>query len=213
MAQGTDDDVAALFVSPKLARALANPWRSRILMELSARPMSPSQFVEEVGGELTTIARAFRQLASWEYIAVVDERRGGRRRGGVEHVYRTVERAYIDTATWERLPRILRDDFSQNILASYFKRITEALETGTFDAETDRHLSWDSVALDRIAWEQLGERLDEVLDWLPKLAAESVGRSGDSEEGLIPVTVGLAAFRSPTESELKDSRTGTDHHD
>ncbi len=207
MAQGRDDDVGALLVSPKLARALSNPWRSRILMELSARSMSPSQFAEEVGGELTTIARAFRQLAGWEYIEVVDERRGGKRRGGVEHVYRTVERAFIDTATWEKLPRVLRDDFSQNILASFFNRIREALETGTFDAETDRHLSWDTISLDRTAWKALGDRLDEVLDWLPQLAAESATRSKESGEDLMPATVGLAAFRSPTEAELRDIRS------
>jgi DNA-binding transcriptional ArsR family regulator len=204
MAQGSKyDDPGAAFISAKMAKALANPWRSRILMELSSRPMSPSQFVEEVGGELTNISRCFRQLAEWDYVEVVETRRGGSRRGGVEHVYRSIQRAYFDTATWESLPRFLRDDFSGNILATYFTRISEALDAGTFDAEIDRHLSWDGVALDRQAWTELSERLDEVLEWLPELEAESTRRMAESGEEPIPTTVGLASFRSPKPSEIK----------
>jgi DNA-binding transcriptional ArsR family regulator len=207
MSKDGGEEVAGAFISVKLAKALANPLRSRILMELSARPMSPSQFAQDVGGELSAVARAFRQLAGWGYIEIAAERRGGRRRGGVEHVYRTARPAHLDTPTWETLPKVFRDDFSQNILASYLARISEALEADTFDAETDRHLSWDSVLLDREAFVRLTDRLDEVLASLPLLAAESAERLERSGEAPIPTTVGLAAFRSPTEEELADARS------
>jgi hypothetical protein len=49
----------AFGISSKMARALADPWRIRILAELSLRPLSPSKFVKEFGGELTDIARYF----------------------------------------------------------------------------------------------------------------------------------------------------------
>jgi DNA-binding transcriptional ArsR family regulator len=203
MAQGSKyGEAGAAFISAKMAKALANPWRSRILMELSSRPMSPSQFVEEVGGELTNISRCFRQLAEWDYVEVVETKRGGRRRGGVEHVYRSIQRAYFATEAWEELPRFLRDDFSGNILASYFARVSQALDAGTFDADVDRHLSWDGISLDRQAWTELSERLDEVLHWLPELEAESSRRMAESGEEPIPTTVGLASFRSPKPSEL-----------
>jgi hypothetical protein len=203
MAQGSSyEEPGAAFISAKMAKALANPWRSRILMELSSRPLSPSQFVEEVGGELTNISRCFRQLAEWDFVEVVETRSGGRRRGGVEHVYRSIQRAYVDTETWKDMPRFLRDDFSGNILASYFARISAALDAGTFDAEVDRHLSWDGVALDRQAWLELGAHLDEVLESLPGLEAESARRMAESGEEPIPTTVGLAAFRSPKPSEV-----------
>lgn len=204
MAQGVKyDEPGVGLISAKMAKALANAWRARILAELSVRPMSPSQFVDEVGGELTNIARCFRQLAEWDYIEIVETRRGGRRRGGVEHVYRGIQRAHYDTESWKALPRLLRDDISGNILASYFARIAEAVDAGTFDAELDRHLSWDGVALDRQAWTELGERLDEVLGWLPELEAESTKRMAETGEEPIPTTVGLAAFRSPKPSELE----------
>ena len=110
------DEPGAAMISPKLAKALANPWRARILSELCTRPMSPSQFVDEVGGELTGISRCFRQLAEWGYVEIVETKRGGRRRGGVEHVYANVQRAYYDTSAWEILPQYLKEDMSGNIL-------------------------------------------------------------------------------------------------
>lgn len=204
MAQGSRyEEPGAAFISAKMAKALANPWRSRILMELTTRAMSPSQFVEQIGGELTNVSRCFRQLAEWDYIEVVETRRGGHRRGGVEHVYRSIQRAFFDTPTWEELPRFLRNDFSGNILATYLAQISEALDAGTFDAEVDRHLSWKGLTLDRQAWEELGARLDEVLDSLPELEAEANRRMAESGEEPIPTTIGLASFRSPRQSEIK----------
>jgi len=183
-------------ISPKMARALTDSWRVRILAELSVHPMSPSQFVEEVGGELTHISRCFRQLAAWGYIEVQEERVGRRGGAAIEHVYRGIQRAHFDTATWENVPRSGRHAVSRAAVGSYLARISEAVSARTFDEEIDRHLSWDAVALDRAAWLRLGEHLDEVLERLPELAVESDKRSKGSKT-LIPTIVGLAAFRSP----------------
>lgn len=189
-----------LTLTPKAARALSNRWRSRILMELNARPMSPSQFVSEIGGSMTHISRCFRQLAESGFIEIVEENKGGRHRGGVERVYRNTRRAYFDTEAWQTLPRFLRNEISKSFLASYLERITEAINAGTFDAETDRHLSWKTVVLDRTAWEEICTALDEILEWLPRLERESASRTERKLEELIPTTVGLASFRSPLRS-------------
>lgn len=188
---------AAFGISARMARALADSWRVRILSELSVRPMSPSRFVEEAGGELTQIARCFRQLAEWGFIEVIEERPGRRRGAAIEHVYRGIQRAHFDTATWKTVPRSERDAVSRAAVSAYFARIAEAVKGGTFDAEVDRHLSWDGVALDRTAWLELGKRLDEMLAWLPELAVEANIRLQDSTGERIPSVVGLSAFRSP----------------
>ncbi|HEX3735295.1 MAG TPA: winged helix-turn-helix domain-containing protein [Solirubrobacterales bacterium] len=197
MPEPKTNEAAAFVISAKMAKALADTWRSRILMELSIRPLSPSQFVEEVGGELEHIGRCFRKLAEWDYIELIDvrpDRRGG---AAVEHVYRRIQRAHFDTSTWEDLPRVHRDAFSGSLVGSYITRISQAIEAQTFDDELNRHLSWDTIPLDRIAWTQLVTHLDEVLDWIPRLAAEAVARITKSGEEPIATTVGLAAFRSP----------------
>jgi hypothetical protein len=199
MGEVSVNEAAAFVISPKMARALADRWRSRILMELSVRPLSPSQFVDIAGGELAPIARCFRQLADWGFIEILETKRGGHRRGAVEHVYRRIQRALFTTEVWERLPRDYRDKSTGSALESYIARISEAIETGTFDDELDRHLSWDGYALDRIAWTQLVTRLDEILFWLPDLALEAAKRMAATGEAPTPTTVGLSAFRSPTE--------------
>jgi DNA-binding transcriptional ArsR family regulator len=192
---------ASAATDPGLVRTLANPWRARILGELYLQPMSPSQFVEQIGGEISTISRHFRALADWGYIEVIDEKSGGKRRGGVEHIYRTTQRDLLDTEAWSTLSLAARETRTRGTVAFLFRRISEAVDAGTFDAEIDRHLSWDAVNLDRQAWEELGVRLDELLAWLPELAAESAQRMAESGEEPIPSTVGLTAFRSPTKSD------------
>lgn len=187
----------AFGISARMAKALADSWRVRILSELSVRPMSPSQFVEEVGGELTQISRCFRQLAEWDFVEVIEERPGRRRGAAIEHVYRGIQRSHFDTATWKTVSRSARDSWSRSAVSAYFARIAEAVEGSTFDAEPDRHFSWDGVALDRRAWLELGARLDEVLDWLPELAVEADRRLRKADGERIPTVVGLSAFRSP----------------
>jgi DNA-binding transcriptional ArsR family regulator len=187
----------SFFISPQMAKALSNKWRCRILMELTARPLSPSEFVEHIGGNMSNIARYFRELANWGYIEIIEERRGGRHGGGIERIYRNTTRAYFDTATWITLPRLIRNEVSWSFINSYLDRINEALEAGTFDAETDRHLSWTSVLIDRAGWSEIGQALDGILAWLPQLELESIDRVNGQLDVLIPTIVGLASFRSP----------------
>src|SRR5690349_17605700 len=138
-----------------MARAVADPWRLRVLAEVGIRPLSPSQFVERFGGDLNHVARCFRQLAKWDYVEVVEERPGSRRGASIEHVYKAIRRAHFDTSAWNTVPRGERETATQAILGSYQDRVKEAFEAGTFDLEIDRHLSWDVAALDRIAWRSL----------------------------------------------------------
>lgn len=187
-----------LQLSAQLAKPLANPWRNRILAELHQRPMSPSQFVEEIGGPgLPTIARYFRELKDWGFLEVAEELRGGKRRGAVEKVYRAIQRVHFDTPTWESLPRYLRRECSNSMLEGLLAQVTKAIRAETFDADKDRHLSWKTVYLDRQAWTEYVTRLDEVLATLSDLEADSFHRASLSKEPLMPVTVGLLAFRSP----------------
>jgi DNA-binding transcriptional ArsR family regulator len=193
-AVGTGTD--AYTIGATLAKALSNKWRCRILMELTLRPLSPSRFQQEFGGSKSHIARCFRELAEWGYVEVFEERRGGRRRGGVEMIYRNARRPYFDTPTWMTLPKIVREEVTRAFLGSYFQRVASAIDEDTFDAEIDRHFSWKPVTLDRLAWTEVSERLDRVLAWLPELEAESIERSEGNLETLIPAVVGLFSFRS-----------------
>lgn len=188
----------------RLAKAFADPLRSRILTELRGRPMSPSQFCREIGGELSVVSRCFRQLADWGFIELVAEKTGGGRRGGIEHVYRSASRMVFGTDEWKEMPLMLREDISVHVLSSYWHAMTEAMESGTFDQRVDRHFSWQALTLDREAWIALTDRCDEILAWLPRLQAECADRIAASGEQPIPTIVGLVCFRSPPASPSDD---------
>jgi DNA-binding transcriptional ArsR family regulator len=198
--RGTEVDAPPNLISATLAKALANPWRNRILMELHLRPMSSKQFTEEFGGSLSSIARFFRELREWGFLEVAEELRGGSRRGAVEKVYRAIQRVHFDTSTWEELPRYLRGECSAAVLEGLLFRISQALRAGTFDSEKDRHLSWKALRLDRIAWTTYVGLMDETLAWLNDLEAESAARIAEADEPALPATVALLTFRSPSES-------------
>lgn len=180
-----------------LATAIGNPWRFRILYATSLGDLSPSAFVRDYGGEISNIARHFRKLASWGYIEVVERKSGGPRRGGVEHVYRSVRRAHLDTPSSELLPAILREDISHTILSSFIDRAVNATESGTLDADIDRHLSWMSLTLNKECFGELSQWLDEILAKLPGLQGKAEEQLKDSGEEPIAATVGLFSFRSP----------------
>ncbi len=186
-------------VSSKMAKVLSNPWRSRILTEMASRPMSPSQFVEEVGGEASYIARCFRELAEWDLVELVEERRGGRHGGGLERIYKSVQRMFFDNETWLKLPMFFRVEVSTSVLRDYVRRIDEAVDAGVFEADPKPSFAWKAVVLDRAGWRALAKRLDRILFRGPEIGRESIARAAGNVEELIPAVAGMAAFRSATD--------------
>ena len=72
-------------IDPRLAKALSNRLRARILRLIVARERSPKSIAEELGRDLSGVAyhvRVLRQLECVELVATKP------RRGAVEHVYR-----------------------------------------------------------------------------------------------------------------------------
>jgi DNA-binding transcriptional ArsR family regulator len=184
-------------VAPEMAKGLSNRWRSRILMELAVRPMSPSRFAEEVGGESSYIARCFRELGEWGLIEVAEERKGGLRGGGVERIYRGARYPHFDDAAWQLLPHSLRRDVSASMLSNYMSRMGEAVAAGTLDSGGGGHLSCRLLVVDHQAWTAIRARIGEIFDRLPTLEEESVSRNGGAVDGLVPTLVGLVFFRLP----------------
>jgi hypothetical protein len=183
-------------MSPRTVKALSNPWRSRILIEMGSRPMSPSQFVEEIGGEASYVARCFRDLASWGLIELVEERNGGRRGGGVERIFRNAQRLFFDDETWPTLPWFLRAELINTVLAGFSQQVTEALEAGTLLAADGCHAGMKVVPLDEIGWRAVIEKLSSLLYDIAELGRESLARTDANPDELLPGAAGMAGFRA-----------------
>ncbi len=183
-------------IDPKLASALADPVRARILEELQSRPLSPSQFVKEKGGDLNCVARNFRYLKTCGYAEVVEERPRARRGASVEHVYGPPQSSGAP-APWEgKLPRVSLDPRVSPALSSYWSRILRAVADSTVSGHIETHCSWDTLVLDECAGAELRQRLNDVVSSVASSGIEGLGR-GDLAADLIPATVGFSILRSP----------------
>jgi len=193
-----EGEEAEFNLSPEMANAMGNRWRARILLALLARPMSPSQFVETVGGDPSYVARCFRELADWGLVELVETRTGGRRRGAVERVYRNARGFHFHMPAWRTTPQAIRVGVSSCLLAGFVDRLDEAIRPTTLCAGPDPRLVWRRCAFDRIAWRALNRELDRILAWIPQLERESVAEAGPHSDRLFPTALGLACFRSPS---------------
>jgi hypothetical protein len=170
-------------------------------MELNQRRvMSPAEFIRECAREDESeqqVRRQFRQLSAYGLIEQVEIRKGGSRRGGVEHFYRALQATELDTPIWDLLPDQLKAAVTGVIFHAFGERIFQAMDAATIDARDDRHITWVTVPLDEKAWKEVIARLNALFRFTQKAATEAEKRLKEGAKPLIPTTVGLFGFESP----------------
>jgi DNA-binding transcriptional ArsR family regulator len=199
-----DYQASSTVVSQRLAKALAHPLRVQILVETNKRPMSATQFANQVGGGVSAskAARHFSYLEQLGCLELVEVKTGGRRRGGRERIYRAIQRSLFDDSAWQALPSSLQGEVTTVAFSTYIERVAEAMAAGTIDARQDRHFTWTAMHLDQEGWEELIRRTDELFDFSLKLRIEAATRLARSGEAAIPATVAFACFESPKGSDV-----------
>ena len=170
----------------------------KIVTEAYTREISPKLFHEEFGGgSVPRVAQHFERLAASGWLSLAQTKTGGPRRGAVEHFYRATELVIFEDETWAILPASMRAAFSWITFEQLTERVIKAIVTRTFNARSDRHLSWTPVLLDQLGWEHLIAAADvafrtvlEEQDRASRRLAE-LGDQGDL------VTIAIAVFESP----------------
>jgi hypothetical protein len=186
----------------RLSKVFADPLRMKILAECNMREMSPKQFYEEFGGgSLPRVSRAFEVLVEYGWLEQIRTETGGQRRGAVEHFYRATGHAVFDDDIWPDVPESMRRLVSWRILETFTDRVREAMKAGTIDARTDRHFSWMPLDLDQQGWDGAISRVNALFHWFMKEQEEANLRMAESGEEPIPMTVALAAFESPKDTD------------
>ncbi len=186
----------------RLAVVFADPLRTKIVTELYLREMSPKQFHEEFGGgSLSRVDRHFKKLAETKWITFKRSETGGRRRSATEHFYRATELVVFDRDRWAELPASLRASFSLMAFEQLTERVSAAIGASTFDARSDRHLSWTSMLLDEQGWERLLAAMVDLFNQILEAQDQARLRIADSGEKSMLVTTGIAAFESGSQSE------------
>lgn len=186
----------------RLAKVFAEPLRIRIVAKLNTREMSPKQFHEEFGGgSLSRVCRHFDLLVDYGWLYLTRTETGGRRRGAVEHFYRATGPAVFDVDIWSDLPTSMKEMVSVRIFEEFGEQVKAAMAAETIDARDDRHFSWAALSLDQQGWDKVIARVDAVLDFFFEEQREADARMAASGEEPIPMTVALAAFESPKDTE------------
>ena len=174
-----------------LAKALGHPRRVAILECLNANgPMAPVEVSHRLGAELTNLSYHFRVLAKGGLIEEVGRERI---RGSVKTTYRPTARALFMDSAWSSLSPATKAGISATAFQVLAARVSDALQTGTFDSKDTRHLSVSTIAVDQEGWDEVAEMLAAIFHRLDEIEVESRKRGGRQ----VPMSVGLLGFQSP----------------
>lgn len=184
-------------IDSSLVRALAHPLRIEILQVLNEREASPNELTELLGHPLGNVAYHARVL---EKCGCIEQVRTEQRRGAVEHYFRAVPRSYIGHQDWRKVPRSVRPGVTGASFDSFVNRVVDALEEGKIDDREDTTLSWMTMAVDEVGWEQAAEVLNEAIARLQSVHEQSRRRLEMTGDDATAMIVGLAAFEAAQES-------------
>jgi hypothetical protein len=126
---------------------------------------------------------------------------GGQRRGAVEHFYRATSPAMFDEGAWSEVPDVMKNIFTWRTFLTLAERVKAALLAGTIDTRDDRHFTWSPFRLDLQGWKNVMAKLLALFYWLSEEQERANVRMAKSGEKPIPMTVALAAFESPKDTE------------
>jgi DNA-binding transcriptional ArsR family regulator len=185
-------------VDPRIAKALSHPMRGRILTILNERTASPNEIAEMLDERLPNVSYHVRALLDLGCIELVDT---AQRRGAIEHYYRALTRPFFSDGDWKRLPKSGRQSISDSSLQRVWEDVSDAMEAGTFEGRTDRHLSHTPMTLDDEGWRELAKLLAETLAEAQKIDSESRARLKSSGGPGIPARLVAMQFESPRDDD------------
>lgn len=194
-------------VDQRLVKALAHPLRVEILTILNERMASPNELSKELEEGLSQVSYHVKVLKDFECIEMVKTEP---RRGAVEHYYRATERAFLTDRDWQKLPDSVKPGVSASVVELFMGEVVAALSEGTFDAREDRHLSWTPGVVDEQGWDESVELINETLERVIEIHADSAKRLAKSGEEGIPAIAVLMNFEgvSPESKAAKVLKKG-----
>jgi DNA-binding transcriptional ArsR family regulator len=178
----------------KLVKGLSHPVRVECLTVLTKRVASPSELSEILEHDLSNISYHVRTLDELGLIELVKEESV---RGAVAHFYKAVERPLISENEWAQLPPEVRKAIAAYGWDLLIKDASEAIEKGTFDSRSDRHLSRTTLLLDSEGFERLSGKMEELLEAILAEQAASAERLSKSNEKPIHAVAAAALFPTP----------------
>jgi DNA-binding transcriptional ArsR family regulator len=178
-------------VDQRLVKALAHPLRVEILAILNERMASPNELSKELDEGLSQVSYHVKVLKDFECIEMVKTEP---RRGAVEHYYRATARAFLADTEWQGLPDSIKPGVSSSVLQMIVDDVVGAINGGSFNARDDVHMSWTPGVVDEKGWNETVDLVNETLERVIKIHADSAKRLAKSGDEGIPATAVLMNF-------------------
>jgi hypothetical protein len=182
----------------RLAKVFGDPVSLKIVWALNDAPMSPSALHKLIGGAtVQTFDRKCKNLTNLGWLTEVDRQTGGHRRGAQEVFYRATAPMASGEQIWASISPSLRSGEVWSTYQEFCLAAFEGVRHGTFNARTDRHLTWWTLVLDEIGWTQGAKALRACVQSISSIARAAEGRLlKDSARGA-PFTSFVWGFESP----------------
>jgi hypothetical protein len=186
---------------------LAHPMRVRILEVVNEHPLSPVGFInagfapdiEDRQRALSLVSYHFRALEKAGCLKIVDT---VQRRGATEHVYGGCSRVFLSDKDFDALPAERRQALSRTTWQGLVARTDGAMRKGTFDARSDRHLTWRAMELDERGWKEITDRLATCFEDCEQIRRDAQDRLAVSGDKVVPMTMAMLGFESPPRPDL-----------
>lgn len=163
----------SLGLGSRALRAISHPVRNAAQCILYNREASSKEIANELGADVSNVSYHVKDLEKEGTVELVGEEK---RRGAIEHYYRAVIPAFHDDESWAKLPQSTREGISAVTFQGLVAEATCALDEGTFDARTDRHLSRVCMQIDERGRREALECQAALLERLGRIKAESAER-------------------------------------
>lgn len=180
--------------NPQLLTALSHRTRVFLLKALNERVDTPKNLAAGLGRPIRHVEYHLKTLEELGCVELVKTEKSS---GGkvIAHHYQAIQRLWFDRDAWRSVNRKDQPGITMDFLGVMSEDITKALLADTID-EGENHMSRTPVVVDEVGYEQLLVALNDTLERVIEIQAESANRL---EQGGRPIRtkVHLVQFISP----------------
>ncbi len=157
---------------PRYVKAMSHPLRVRIIALLDERRGSPKELAELLGISIGVVSYHVRALERFGLVELVGE---ARRRGAIQHFYRSTARPEVTDEAWAQASPIAKQaavGSSLQVIDAYARASAAA---GGFD-RSDAALVRVSLKVDGKGWTQLARAYAKFIEQTEKIEASAAVR-------------------------------------
>lgn len=174
-----DEHVSSdLGVDQRLLRLASEPFRLRVLAILAEGSAGIREIADGLGMSLSEAECLLEQMHRADLVEPAGDVLG---RTAIEPSYRALVRALWSDEEWAELSFAERRQVSAWIVHAINAEVCEALESGTFNARIDSHVSRSVSLVDEEGWRELSRIHAEALEAI--IAAQEASAARLAERG------------------------------